>query len=642
MSKLLSTARTCVWVLAATITSAPAVEPPTPASLDELLITATRANTGVSAALFGSSFTVIDSAALQSRQTRVLSDVLRDVPGIAVNRSGAQGGTTQVRMRGTEANHTFVMIDGIEAADPFNGEFDFAYLIADSDARVEVLRGPQSALYGSDAIGGVIHYITASGAEAPGLKAAVESGSFETVNAGLRWGGVSGPLDYAVSGSYLGTAGVATALNGTRKVGNWLQNYGGKATWSLSENFRLKAAGRLVQSRAQYNDQDFNFTSPTYGQLIDTDSYSTQQSIYGLVRAELELLDGAWSHALSAQGVDADFRSYSYAFGGSFFTTGARNKLSYESTYRFGSDAAKQAITLAVDRRREHYQNLAIFAPDASNLRRTLNNTGVVAEYELNLGGRWGFGAALRHDANSYFDDADTFRVQGAYRMDGGLKLRAAVGSGVKNPTNFELFGFDPNSFVGNPALKPEKSTGWEAGFDQSLLDEQISLGLTYFDSKLRDEIFTAFLPGFLSAPRNRITDSTQKGIEASAAAQLGEVWRIDAAYAYVDSVENELEETRRPKHSGSVNVAWRTHADRAGLSLTVRYNGAAVDNDFATGSRVDLGSFNLVNLAGDWKFSERLTGYARVENLFDEEYQEVFGYGVAGVGAYVGVQASF
>ena len=174
---------------------------------EQVLITASRLG-GIRSDLLGSSSTILEPIDLQLRQTVIVSDILRDVPGIAVSRTGPVGQFTQVRIRGAEANHTLVLIDGIKASDPFYGEFEFETLIADDVAKIEVLRGEQSALYGSDAIGGVIHYITATGAEAPGMRGRIEAGSFGTVNGSLRAAGVVGALDYAISSAYSRDDGV--------------------------------------------------------------------------------------------------------------------------------------------------------------------------------------------------------------------------------------------------------------------------------------------------------------------------------------------------------------------------------------------------------------------------------------------------
>ncbi|MDX2234094.1 MAG: TonB-dependent receptor plug domain-containing protein, partial [Hyphomonadaceae bacterium] len=200
---------------------------------DEIIVTATRDPQGIARAALGGSVTTIDAETIETRQIRQISDVLRDVPGAAVNRAGGVGGFTQVRLRGGESNHTLVLIDGMEVSDPYVGEFDFATLIADEVARVEVLRGQQGALYGSDAIGGVIHYITASGAEAPGVRARAEYGSFNAWDGAVRIADVAGPVDFAFSAAYQTTDGEPTARGGSRDVGASNGALSGRVVFSL-------------------------------------------------------------------------------------------------------------------------------------------------------------------------------------------------------------------------------------------------------------------------------------------------------------------------------------------------------------------------------------------------------------------------
>ena len=614
-------------------------------SLDEVVVTATRANEGVRSDLLGASFTILQPADLEQRQTRVVSDILRDVPGISVSRLGTVGGFTQVRMRGGESNHTLVLIDGMKASDPFYGEFDFATLIADDVARVEVLRGQQSALYGSDAIGGVINYITLGGREAPGARVRIEGGSFGSVDTSARVAGVTGPLDYALSGGYESTDGQPTSRFGSRDVGANNGVASGRFVYSPTDTFRLKAIARYSRTRADANDQDFNFPpGPTYGFVVDSDDYYKNRAFYGLVRGELDALEGRWTHAITAQGVDAKRDAFS---NGAFDTgdTGKRLRYSYETTFRFGSESFAQRVTGAFDHERESFQNLGQFLTGEQMIDRHITNKGVVLQYEANVNERIGFGAALRHDDNDRFDNADTYRLQGSYRFDGGLRLRAAAGSGIRNPGIFEIFGYDPGTFIGNRDLKPEKSRGWEVGAEHTFADNHARVGVTYFDSKLSDEIYTAFLPGFVSTPLNRTTQSTQKGVEVFAQARLAPSWRVDASYTYLDARENGLEEVRRPPHIASLNVGWRAPEDRGGVAVTVRYNGSTEDNNFTLvvpEPFVRLPSYTLVNLGADWKVSNRVQLYGRVENLFDEQYEEVFTYRALGRAEFAGMRFTF
>ena len=613
--------------------------------LEQIVVTATRAAEGVPVSTLGSSVTVIDSKALEQRQVRVVSDVLRDVPGVAVNRGGTVGGLTQIRIRGTEGNHVLVLIDGLEAADPFFNEFDFATLIADEVARVEVLRGQQSALYGSDAIGGVIHYLTASGSEEPGARVRLEGGSFGSWSGSTRFAGATDTLDYAVSAGYQTTDGVRTSRFGSRDVGAENSVISARLSFEPTENFRLKAVSRFAYTDAELNDQDFSgtFGVPPFGFVIDSDDHYHNKALYGLVRAELDSFDDRWSNALALQGVDASRDSFSDGARSSS-NDGSRIKASYESTLRFGGDFARQTLTAAVDFEREETQNTSPFISLAQGVERDIENTGVVAQYDVVIADRFGLGFALRHDDNDRFRDADTYHVQASYRLPTATRIRAAAGSGVKNPSTSELFGFDPENFIGNPNLEPERSEGWEIGVEQSFANRALLVGITYFDSTLRDEIFSSFRPPtFVESPINLTTDSTQNGIEVFAAARLGS-WTVDAAYTDLNAKQNGVEEVRRPPHIGSINLGWRGVQERLGVNLTVRYNGDTLDSNF-TGigpARVTLEEYTLVNLDADFSMSERVQLFARVENLLDENYEEVFTSRTAGTAAYAGVRLRF
>jgi vitamin B12 transporter len=613
--------------------------------LEQVVVTATRANEGLRTDVLGSSVTVLAPEQLEQRQTRVISDVLRDVPGVAVSRTGAVGGLTQVRVRGTEGNHVLVLIDGMEAADPYYGEFDFATLIADDVARVEVLRGQQSALYGSDAIGGIIHYMTVSGREAPGLSARIEGGSFNTWEGATRFAGATEKLDYSFSAGHQTTDGVPTSFFGTRKVGAENTAASGRLQYDVSDDFRLKAIARYTYTDAETNDTDYSspYGTPPYGWVIDSDDYYRNKALYGFVSAEFDALDDRWVNTISLQGVGAGRDGYS---GGqrSYGNEGARLKASYVSSFAFGSDVLAQTLTVAADFEREQMQNTGPGINAAQAIKREIDNIGLVAQYNAVFDERIGFGLALRRDDNDRFENADTYRVQGSYRFDTGTRLRAAAGSGIKNPSMSELYGYNPDTFIGNPDLKPERSEGWEVGAEQSFAAGRALIGVTYFDSRLKDEIYTVYSgPTFIASSANRATESTQRGVEVFAAARLG-AWSLDASYTHLDANENGVEEIRRPPHIGSLSIGWRTLADALGLNVTARYNGTMLDNNF-TGvgpSRIEMADFTLVNFNADYRITQNVQVYGRVENLFDEEYQEVYTFRPPGRAAYAGVRVKF
>ncbi len=610
---------------------------------DTLIVTGTRAADPLPLDQQGGSVTVIDSEALVQRQAREITDILRDVPGLAVSGSPS---LTQIRIRGAEANHTLVLVDGIEVSDPFFGEFDFGSLAIDQAARIEVLRGQQSALYGSDAIGGVIQYFTLLGSEAPGVQLRAEGGSFGTFNAAARYGGVAGDLDYAISATHIGTSGTVGTRGGTRTLDKTTNAVSLNALWTPAPHARVRIVGRWSATDNEFNDQDFTFSSPTFGFAVDSPgTWTENEGLYALISGEIDLLDDRWTHALTAQIADIDRVGFSNSVINAG-NEGQRLKGSYVSSLRLGTEALRHTITFAGDWERERYRNTTP-GGFAFTGRRQIRNLGLVAEYGLVANDRLSFDAALRWDENSRFDDTLTYRVQGSYAFDFGLRARAAAGSGIKNPGFFELFGFTDGRFIGNAALKPERSEGWEIGLEQTLAEGTITIGATYFESTLEDEIFTDYpAPTFVATPANRTTQSRQHGVETFLRAQLGRAWRIDASYTRLTSRENGVREARRPRDTANIAISWQAPEERGGLTLMVRHSGSQTDNAFLDPSFiptvVTLDSFTLVSLAGSLPIIDGVELTARVENLLDQSYEQIFSFTNPGIGAFAGIRARF
>lgn len=613
---------------------------------DQIVVTGSRSGEGTAVKNLPASITVISDADMQERQTRIVSDVLRDVPGVAVNRTGAIGGLTQIRIRGTEGNHVLVLIDGIEAADPYYGEYDFGTLIADPDARVEVLRGQQSSLYGSDAIGGVIQYITLTGREAPGISARAEGGSFGTYTGSARVAGYTDTFDYAVSGSLYGTDGVPTARGGTRDVGSTSAGASAKLTWTPSNVFKLTGVARYSYTDADTNNSEDDPSSALFGYTVDSPGvHYRNEAIYALVRGELSLADGRWLTSVTGQLADTERKGYD-ADGFDYGDKGNRYKGSLETSYRFGTDRVVHRVTGALDFEREEFQNTTP-SDYVFQGKRSTQNLGLVAQYELSVDDAFFAGGSIRYDDNNRFANVTTWRAQAGYRLPFGLRLRGAYGTGVKNPGYYELYGYSDGRYIGNPDLKPEKSEGWEAGLDQILADGHVTIGATYFHSRLKDEIYTTYpAPDYVATPGNRDTDSRQRGVEVFASAQPIEQIKLDFAYTYLNAKEDGVREVRRPKHVGSFNATVFSNDKRFAGTLTMRYNGRQDDVAYTDPSyipvRVSLKDYVLVNLNAEYKVTGNISVFGRIENLTDEKYEEVFSFATPGRAAYGGVKARF
>jgi len=602
-----------------------------------ILVTASRGQS-VKIRDYTGSFTILDAGRIEERQTRDIADILRDVPGVAV---AGVAGQTQIRLRGSEANHVLVLVDGIEVSDPFAGEFDVGTLQAEPGARVEVLRGPQSALYGPDAIGGVVAYESANGRSRPGFNARLEGGTQGMVNGALRYGAFGDNWDAALSAVAVSIDGQPNARGGSRDIGRDSYTLAGKGSVAVTDTLTLRTAARFIRTEGQSNDSDFDTASPTFGFIIDSPGTGfTNEAIYALAGARLETLEGRWTHDLSAQIADVNRETFG-PFGISSASEGDRFKASYVSAFKLADD---HALTLAADYEVEGFRN-ATPGGFVFDERREIEQVGLVGEYRYS-GEAFDLTAAIRHDFNDLFRDATTFRVGAGWRVTDTTRLRAAGGSGVKNPGFFELYGFIDGRFIGNAALRPEKSTGWEVGLDQQL-GTNASLAVTYFDSELEGEIFTTFPPPtFIATPANRTTESRQRGVEVALSAHFTPQWSLDAAYSYLDAEENGIEEVRRPNHIASAALNWTAPDEAASATLVVRYNGQTPDLAFTDPSfvpvRVQLDDYTLVNFNARVKLTDSLSAFARAENLLGEEYEQVFSFVSPGRSAVVGVEAKF
>lgn len=581
------------------------------------------------------SASIVAPEQIEQRQIRDIADVLRDVPGVAVS---SVAGQTQLRLRGSEANHVLVLVDGIEVSDPFAGEFDIGALQAEIGSRVEVLRGPQSALYGTDSIGGVIAY--ESGAFS-GFGGRIEAGTNDTFNGAMRWGMDEGDVRASLSGTIVSTDGEPNARGGSRDIGRDSYTLAGKLAADVTETLTLRAIARYVLTEGEFNDQDFDPASATFGFVIDSPGTRFEnEAIYALVGARLKTLEGRWTHDLSVQIADITRDTFG-PFGPSNSSEGDRLKASYVSAFKL---ADEHTLTFAADWERERFRNTTP-GGFAFNGRRQIKNTGLVGEYRYD-GDRFDLSAALRHDFNDRFADETTFRIGAGYRVTDTMRVRASAGSGIKNPGFFELFGFVDGRFIGNADLQPEKSTSWEIGLDQDLGDAA-RLSVTYFNAELEDEIFTTFPPPtFTATPANAATKSKQQGVEVALSASLSPQWSMNAAYSYVDAEENGVAEVRRPESIASAALTWTHPQDKASATLVVRHNGEAVDLAFTDPSfvpvRAVLDDYTLVNLNARVKLAEGINGFGRIENLLDERYEQVFSFVSTGRTAVIGIEARF
>lgn len=609
------------------------------AILPDTVVTASRVP--LPAREVGSAVTVITAEDLENKQVRILSDVLREVPGVAVSRSGTVGTATQVRIRGAEGNHTLVIIDGIEMNDPSSSaEYDFGNMLATDIDRIEVIRGPQSALYGSDAVGGVINIITKKGRGPITASLALEGGSFRTGQAKASVRGGGGWYDFSLGASGFKTGGVSIAresLGNAENDGyrNW--TYDANLGIRPIEDLDIRLTGRFVRSIVQTDPQPgVAGVIPT----IDGDNETEEQQRFGRVRVRYGLFDDAWEHILAAGINEQESNTLT---NGAVTSTGdgERAKFEYQTNLFFDTPAvadASHTLTFLAEREDEAQITTNNFG-GFTDL--DITNYGYVGEYRVGLWDRLFLSGSVRFDDNDIFEDATTFRTTAAYvHEETGTRLHGSYGTGVKNPDLFELFGFAP-PFVGNPDLTPEKSRGWDVGVEQTLLDERLTVDATYFNHRITD-----LIQGFGNTAVNVGGTSRIWGFEISGRAEVLDGLTVNGEYTFTHGLDaNNVQLVRRARHLASLNANYAFLDDRANVNVGVDYNGAQRDLEFsafyANSQNITLASYVLVTLAASYEVFDGIEIYGRVENALDQDYEEVLFYSTPGIGGFIGVRAT-
>ena len=616
--------------------------------LETIVVAASRVPAPI--AEIASSVTVIEREQFVDRQSVFVSDLLKDVPGVAVSRQGPAGALAQIRVRGAEANQAMVLIDGIKANDPsLTDTFDFAGLTAFDVERVEVVRGPQSALWGSDSIAGVINVITRRAEKGPTAEAFLEGGSFETINAGGRFATQTGRYQFAGSLSYLDSEGSNIARTGGENDGYENITATVRAGYTTDSIINLEFIGRHTDSTTQFDSIDSQCDSITFvctgtGLPADADLETDNSQTFMRFGGDLSLYDGHWKNAawLVVSNTDHDRHAKGVKTGSD---EGERYGVHYQSTWDFAlekhADSA-QTITFAVDHERVEYTR--------DVLNEKMYTTGYVLEGRTRFWQQLYLSAAVRHDSNSDFDDVNTWHAASLYTFaKTGTRLHADFGTGQKAPTFTERYSYFPLFFIGNPDLKPEKSRGWEFGVRQPFANGRWTAQATYFKERLQNEIADfVFDPAtFFFTAENVNGTSHRKGVETALQASITDKFDAAATYTYLDADQLDAAggftaEIRRPMHMASANFNYRFMDSRGNINLNLSYTGDQYDTFFppgAAGQRVKLDSYTLVNLAASYQATDRVRVYGRIENLFDDDYEDVIGFSTPGIGAFIGVQ---
>ncbi|HEX8469203.1 MAG TPA: TonB-dependent receptor [Allosphingosinicella sp.] len=629
---------------AAAATAAPSLEAPTDG--EEIVVTGER---GEAAASFEYSAPITRTPALsEAAGLPMVTDYLRLYPGTSVATSGPRGSQTQVRLRGAEANHTLLVVDGIRFNDPAAGnEARFELLGIDFADRIGLLLGPRSALWGSEAIGGVVIADTLDpyfSGESVGGRG--EYGNLDSAR-GSTWAAVqAGDVRFAATGAWIGSDGIDSFAGGDGGDRDGFENRSASLKLVFvpgdrvgrAAPFEIGVVGHWIEGSSEYDGFD-----PVTFRRADTLDETNNR--IGAVRG--------WAKA--------EAKGWTLRIDGSLLASANRNLLAGEPLNRtFGRRFTASAslerklgghvVTAAAEHQSERFRARDEVYFGATRQDRSRDLDAVVGAWEAEWSRKLTTELAVRHDRFSAFADATTVRAGITAEPVRRVQLVAGYGEGIAQPTFYDLYGFFPGSFEGNPALKPERSEGWNAGVR---LGEwrRTTLSLGYFRARLRDEIVDVFDPAsFRSTTANATGTSRRKGIEALIEVRPRVRWarRLFATYTWLDAEERQLagdlalREVRRPRHSAGFGGQGELGALSWGATLA--YVGARRDTDFESfpARPVRLGDYGLASLQLAWRFREGAELFARTENALGADYQDVFGYRTQGRSVHAGFRLSF
>ena len=633
MSCLAASAASALIVLSCAAALPARAEQEVAAVLPEVIVTATRLPTP--AGEVASSVTVIPHDEIERKQERTLSDVLQDVPGLNIVQTGGPGGTTSVFMRGANPNGVKVLIDGIDVSDPSSnaGTFNFEHLLTWGIDRVEVLRGPQSGLYGANSVGGVVNVITRKGTGPAQFRGTVEGGSFGTFNQNAGVGGSRGRLSYDFDVAHFHTDDTPVTpsplvVPGRASHGDSYDNtsVSTRLGAGLTDNFDVGLVAHFIDTTLRLTSDDF--VGPE--SLL---SEEDKQQLYTRGTAHLALFDGRFEQTVGVAYSEFHQRDLDPNFSPTSVTPfrGDRLKLDWQGNVTL---APAQVLILGAEHQLDQIDSSGPVTPQMTN------DAGFL-QLQSGFGDRFFNATSLRLDDNDRFGSQPTFRVAPAFLIpETDTKLKGSVGTAFNPPTLVQLFQSFPDfGFFANPNLQPETSLGFDAGFEQGMFAKRVQFGATYFHNDI-DNLINFDDTGTTLV---NVGKATTYGVESFLAYQPWERLRLRGDYTVTiakdDIIDEEL--VRRPKHKATLNAAWQA-TQAATLSATLLYVGPWRDVSRAgTTSGLMANGYATVNLAGAYDLGHGVTAFGRIDNLLNRRYQDPLGFQRPGIGVFAGVRVA-
>jgi len=597
-------------------------------TMEEVVVTASRLEEPLKYA--PDSVTIVTSEEIKKKGKQTVIDVLRDVPGISISQNGSFGGSASIYLRGTQNAHTLIMIDGVRVGDPMaiDGKMSISDLSTDNIERIEIVRGAQSVLYGSDAIGGVINIITKKGKGKPKFYLSSEGGSFQTFRERAGVSGSNDKISYAASILRLDTQGVSKA---DEDLGNNEEDYYHDTNISARVDGRLSdTVGMGFSVRHSESSMDIDGNDPVTYIFGDADEVQDTDITTISTNFDQDILDW-WQHVIKF-GITETKREYTNdgAFNGTY--KGTMKLASWQHNFFIREI---DTVTAGFDYQEESgdVQN-----PWGNISEKKVETKSFFIQNKLTPFKGLSFTLGARHDDHQTFGNENTYKGALAYFYEKtGTKVRTSYGTGFHAPSLYQLY--DPT--YGDPTLKPEESKGYDAGIDQELFGKKALLSVTYFQTKIDNMIgFNMSTYKYYNVGKVK-TRGWETALSVNPLAWLG----FNAHYTYTEATnEDESDANKdkdliyRPKHTGGASVNIKP-LEKLNVNLNAQY----VGKRYRTGDNSEeMPAYTLLNLAASYDVNDWFKIFGRVENLTDKNYQSIYKYGEPGIGFYGGVKVTF
>lgn len=613
----------------------------------EVVVTATRLETQTKEV--ASSITVITREELERTNKTTVLEALQEVLGLSVIQNGPPGAAASVFLRGANSEHTLVMMDGVELNDPISPSrsFDLAHLFIGNIERIEILRGPQSTLYGSDAIGGVINIITRKGEGKPRIHLSTQGGSYETYSGKTEISGSMDNIYYTLGASYFKTKGfsaASTSYPGNEEADGYENlSFSGRAGFRPLDNLEFDLTVRTLDTRIDID----NFGGEYGDDPNNTQKYDT---LFLKGRARSLLLNNRWEQI----------------FGFSFNSYNRTHQNPTDDIHPFDSETATyksklwkldwqhntflhetNTLTFGIDYQQEQgeseYYSEGLWGPFSSIFpSQKAHNTGLYLQDRIRVADQFFATAGARLDLHSKAGGAITYRIAPAYIIkQTGTKIKATFGTGFKSPSLYQLHA--PGTIwgpIGNEDLEPEKSTAWDVGIEQNMLQGKLVLGATYFNNSYENLISFESLEGFINIGR-----ASSKGAEIMLLARPTEGLFFRASYTRTEAIDEDTDTylLRRPKDkfTAILNLSF---TDKGNINISFIHVGKRDDMYYIgwTPERVTLPSYTILNASASLNFTPNIQIFSRLDNILNKKYEMIKGYSTPGFSAYGGIKIIF